>query len=357
MPSTTDRLSARGSSPRASLLALVLPALSGVACFHATPALRVNQVGYYPERVKVAVVETESSTPLAWSVVDAKGQAVARGQTELQGSDPVSGQTLHWVDFSEVHQPGRGYRVVVDADTSFPFDIDASIYRRLKYDALRYFYYNRSGIPIALPFALDFKWTRPPGHLSDAEVGCYGEPCPYKLDVTGGWYDAGDHGKYVVNGGISAWTLQNLYERTQQLGTSLGDFADGKLGIPESGNGASDLLDEARFEVEFLLKMQVPEGQERAGMAHHKVHDTTWTMLGLTPATYSESRYLHRPSTAATLNLAATAAQASRLWREQDPAFADRCLLAAKRAWNAAQRFPRDFASAMDNNGGGPYDD
>src|SRR6185436_19009227 len=107
--------------------------------------------------------------------------------------------------------------------------------------------------------------------------------CDYRLDVSGGWYDAGDQGKYVVNGGISVWTLMDEYERAKFLGTSLADFGNGKMNIPENGNGVPDLLDEARWEMEFLLKMQVPAGQPHAGMAHHKMHDANWTGIPQRP--------------------------------------------------------------------------
>ena len=133
-----------------------------------------------------------------------------------------------------------------------------------------------------------------------------------RLDVSGGWYDAGDHGKYVVNGGISTWELLSTYERARHARTGQTDkLGDGTLAIPESGNKVPDILDEARWELEFLLKMQVPDGKPLAGMAHHKMHDEQWTGLPLLPSDDPQKRELHPPSTAATLNLAATAAQAA----------------------------------------------
>ena len=138
--------------------------------------------------------------------------------------------------------------------------------------------------------------------------------------MTGGWYDAGDHGKYVINAGISVWTLLNWWERTKDFGTSAGDFADGKMNIPENANSVPDLLDEARWELEFELKMQVPEGNKLAGMVHHKIHDGNWTQLGLAPHEDPMVRFLQPPSTAATLNLAANAAQAARVWSTIDKA-------------------------------------
>src|SRR5439155_1808797 len=162
--------------------------------------------------------------------------------------------------------------------------------------------------------------------------------------------------KYVVNGGIAVWTLLDQYERARYLGASIADFGDGKLNIPERQNGVPDLLDEARWEMEFLLKMQVPAGQPLAGMAHHKIHDQAWTALPLAPHQDKMQRFLYSPSTAATLNLAATAAQCARIWKTIDAAFSARCLTAAERAWAAAQAHPALLAPTGAV-GGGPYDD
>ena len=156
---------------------------------------------------------------------------------------------------------------------------------------------------------------------------CQPGVCDYSLDVRGGWYDAGDHGKYVVNGGISVYQLMSEFERTKVAPTAQpAKLGDTTLAMPESGNGVPDVLDEARWELEFLLSMQVPAGKPLAGMAHHKIHDENWTGLPLLPSADPQQRELHPPSTAATLNLAATAAQAARLFAPYDAAFAARCL-------------------------------
>jgi endoglucanase len=102
--------------------------------------------------------------------------------------------------------------------------------------------------------------------------------------------------------------------------------------------------------------MQVPEGQPLAGMAHHKVHDAAWTALPLRPDQDQQPRYLYPPSTAATLNLAAVAAQAARVFKPIEPAFAQTCLKAAQRAYRAALAHPDLFARPV-GVGGGPYDD
>ena len=70
-----------------------------------------------------------------------------------------------------------------------------------------------------MPYAGEARWTRPAGHPGDKSVPCAPDAhCDYALDVSGGWYDAGDHGKYVVSGAISAWTLMNVYERAKADG-------------------------------------------------------------------------------------------------------------------------------------------
>ncbi len=322
------------------------------------PRIRLNQVGYFPGRSKLASVEHASTSPLGWQLLDADKQVVGEGTTSVFGDDLASGDHLHWIDFSSFKTPGEGYRLRVGEETSDAFAVGDKLYAQMKVDALRYFYHNRSGLKIVMPFAGDKKWARPAGHLADKSMRCLDElKCNYTLDVSGGWYDAGDHGKYVVNGGISVWTLLNLHERTQHLGRSLDSLGDRSLNIPESGNGVSDLLDEARWGLELFLRMQVPQGKPFAGMAHHKVHGDKWTGLPLMAHEDKTPRHLHAPSTTATLNLAANAAQAARIWREIDPAFASRCLTAAKRAWQAAKENPDKLPPSTDNVGGGPYDD
>ena len=196
-----------------------------------------------------------------------------------------------------------------------------------------------------------------PATLATRACPCAKEAgCNYSLDVSGGWYDAGDHGKYVVNSGISVWTLQNQLEMLERFGATAGDFGDGKMKVPEAGNGHPDLLDEARFNLEFMLRMQVPAGQPAAGMVHQKIHGERWSDLPTLPHQDAVKRYLRPVSTAATYDLAATAAQAARLWRKRDPAFAARCLAAAELAYTAARKSPLVRAE-KEVQGGGAYGD
>lgn len=321
------------------------------------PKVRVNQVGYLPKLEKVATVVSDSKQPLDYKLLDAKGQTVSQGKTQVVGTDAASGDSVHIVDFSAFTTPGKGYVLEVGADKSDPFDIAPGIYHTLKYDALKYFYLNRSGTPIDKAYAPRADLARPAGHPKDEAPCTKDAGCDYTVDATGGWYDAGDYGKYIVNGGISVWTLMNWYERTKYLGGDLSQWGDIKGFLPESQNKVPDVLDEARWEIEFFLKMQVPEGKPNAGMVHHKIHDVEWTALGLAPGESKQARAVHPVSTAATLNFAAVTAQAARIWKEFDPKFSKICLDAAERAWNAAKKNPNKLALRSDTIGGGPYDD
>ncbi|MGK5522255.1 glycoside hydrolase family 9 protein [Micromonospora sp. URMC 107] len=328
------------------------------------PRVRVNQVGYLPGGPKNATVVTSATDALPWQLRSAAGAVLASGSTTPRGVDAASGQNVQTLDFSSYRTPGAGLTLVVDGETSHPFDISGTLYDRLRADSLQFFYAQRSGIAIDGDL-IGAEYARPAGHLDvapnkgDTNVPCQPGVCDYSLDVRGGWYDAGDHGKYVVNGGIATYQLLNTFERTRTAATAGHGAAlgDSTLRVPERGNGVPDVLDEARWELEFLLRMQVPAGEPLAGMAHHKIHDRNWTGLPLAPHDDPEQRELHPPSTAATLNLAAVAAQCARLFAPYDAAFAKRCGTAAKTAYAAAKANPTRYASPTDSTGGGAYDD
>ncbi|MCF2126472.1 glycoside hydrolase family 9 protein [Strepomyces sp. STD 3.1] len=326
------------------------------------PRVRVNQVGYLPAGPKNATLVTDATAALPWQLKDAGGRVVAHGRSTPRGVDASSGQNVHSIDFGRHKKRGEGYTLTADGETSRPFDIGTAAYERLRTDSAKYYYTQRSGL--AISDELRPGYGRPAGHVGvapnqgDTEVPCQPGVCDYSLDVSGGWYDAGDHGKYVVNGGISTWELLSTYERSLHARTGEpSKLGDGTLDIPESGNEVPDVLDEARWELEFLLKMQVPEGQPLAGMAHHKIHDEQWTGLPLLPSDDPQKRELHPPTTAATLNLAATAAQAARLYRSYDRDFAAKALDAARTAWAAALAHPDVLADESDGIGGGAYPD
>ena len=342
------------------------------------PRVRVNQHGFEPGSPKRATLESDAADAVAWELREHSGEVVASGTTTVVGVDESAGVHVHLIDFTEVSDEGT-YSLEADGEASYSFVIRDGLYAPLMVDALNYFYLARSGIEIEAAIVGD-EYAREAGHVSrpggddvnqgDYAVACqpadvseeiYGEPWTgdYTLDVLGGWYDAGDHGKYVVNGGIAVAQLLGVWERAMRAGRGAQKaLADGSLNLPEHGDGVPDVLNEARWELDFLVSMMVPEGEELAGMVHHKVHDHGWTGIPMLPVNDPKPRLLHRPSTAATLNLAAVAAQGARLWNAYDSIYAAGLLEAAITAWKAALEHPDIYAPVEDGrNGGGPYDD
>lgn len=164
-------------------------------------------------------------------------------------------------------------------------------------------------------------------------------------DVSGGWYDAGDYGKYVTSGSIAVW----------QLLATLDVMA---CRAPASAGLRDGVLAECRWQLDWLMRMQVPADRPFAGLAFHRVHGVTWSPLPGWPHLDPTARVVHRPSTPAALHLAAATAAGARHFRSSDPAYAERLLAVARSAHAAALRHPvllppDDHA----RHGGGPYDD
>ncbi len=366
--------------------------------------IRVNQVGYYTNLAKKAslVVDKGAAAGQTFTLKNSSGTTVFTGKSTDFGYDADSDENIQILDFSECKTPGT-YTLSCGDATSYEFEISDNLYDGILTDAVNYYYQNRSGINIESKYitsqgenssksalehvaghkpdtaAIQTKWVKT--YAADgADV-----ESSQSLDCTGGWYDAGDHGKYVVNGGVSVWTLQNMYERalSEDNNSDVKKFADGSgtVVIPEAGNKYPDILDEARVELEWMFKMIVPSSYKMSvydvkdvngkaigsttgkyeNMVFHKMHDHKWTGLGVLPNDYAEEwgtkRIVKPPSTAATLNLAANAAQAARLWEEYDPTFAATCLKNAKACYAAAKANPELYAPLDQAIGGGAYGD
>jgi endoglucanase len=338
---------------------------------HERKEILLNQLGYYLTLSKKATLVSSSKTPVDFEIFDSSNSSVYKGKSIPKGKESDSGDDVHILDFSDFVVQGTGFTIKSGSASSHPFDIinDGNLYTNVLYDSLKYFYLNRSGIPIEQQYTPTPELARPAGHspdkaktevITESASAKWDFPTAIDIDVTGGWYDAGDFGKYVVNGGISVWTLQNLYEHAvKRTQTHLPMYADGVMNIPESGNGFPDVLDEARYELEFMFKMVVPSTAPKyQGMVFHKMHDEKWTGLAIAPAEDTESvRIIKPPTTAATLNLAAVAAQGYRVWKDIDVTFAEKCLQEAKSAYEAAKKYPDRFAPLDQAIGGGPYGD
>ncbi|MBR3419430.1 MAG: glycoside hydrolase family 9 protein [Oscillospiraceae bacterium] len=343
--------------------------------------ISVNQLGYFTKGAKTAVLGDNQSNPshLPWSesirlnkdsytfelVSASSGEAVYTGTTGKKFYDENSQENVCRIDFSEYTTPGTYYLRIKDTEwRSFEFQIADNPYQDDTNDmltnALNYFYQNRSGMDIEAKYITSGETgtlAHRGGHKQDLayiqtewrDIYMDKQEAPQtyassKADVTGGWYNAADHTKSMIEGGMAVWTLQNMYERSlKHAGRSVFKDGSGTCVVPETGNAAPDILDECRYELDFMEKMKVDASErtwgELAGLYYHQVQDSKWTGLAVRPWDYQEEweteRIIKPPTFAATLNYAACAAQATRLWQEYDAAYAKKLMINAAEAYQA----------------------
>jgi endoglucanase len=274
----------------------------------------VNQLGYRPGDPKEARL-TRAATQ--FTVVDrTSGRAVYQGQPRwITDHDPASGDAVYGLDFSTVTTPGQYYLQVPGVGRSFDFQIAEDVYASALATVLRGFYLQRCGAPI-----VDDRWGRPACHLADATVWGSDTHVP----ATGGWHDAGDYGKYLPSAGRAVHTLLTAYE-----------FYAGRFPVTATpGRSLPRVLDEVKWELDWLLKLQGPDGG-----VHHKVTNKGWDGY-VTPDQDHSTRYAFEVSSAGTADFAAMLAAASRIYAPFDPAFARGALAAAERAWGYLEQHP-----------------
>jgi endoglucanase len=323
----------------AALLAVLAASAFAGASGPLAAAPAVDQLGYLPGGAKWAVVaggDVAASRADSFTVVDAiTGRAVFQGPLLAPARWAPAREDARLADFSALQAPGR-YRVHVDGGAdSAAFVIAPDAYRALAVAALKAYYFNRASLALAPEFA--GPWARAAGH-PDTQVRVHPSAAgPHRAagDVIaspGGWYDAGDYNKYVVNAGISVYTLLAAYEQFPAF------FRELPTHIPETGNGLPDVVNESLWELQWLLTMQDPDD----GGVYHKLTDGQFDGVEM-PAQASGTRYVVQKSTAATLDFAAVMAQASRVMRafeSQRPGLSDRMLAASRKAWDWAQAHP-----------------
>jgi len=283
--------------------------------------IRFNQVGYYPREVKEFVVADYDAS--SFLILNAKGKKVHEGKLADKGTWDASGENVLVGDFTPLRKAGYFTIQLNTGITSAPFKIVPGVYEEALDATVKSFYFQRASMPIEEQYGGIYQ--RAAGHPDDQ---CIFHPSTGKADGTmnspGGWYDAGDYGKYVVNAAISVGQMLNLLEMVP--GAIPGD----QLNIPESGNGTLDLLDEIRYELDWVATMQ-----DEDGGVFHKL--TALNFGGfIMPSEYDLDRYIIGKGTASSLNFAAAMAQASRVYADIDPDFSSRILESAERAWSWA---------------------
>lgn len=286
-----------------------------------TANLRINQVGYRPFDLKRGIVEGTGSQFL---IVPAEGgTALFSGSLEDPVLDSVTGRQVHPVDFSAFSIPGRYRLVIDDVGASYPFLIGEDAYQAVDDAVLKFFYYQRCGIELDGAHAGD--WQHPACHLEEGKV--YGDDSLHR-QASGGWHDAGDYGRYVVNTAVSAANLLLAHDLFPDA------FSDA-VGIPESGNGVPDVLDEVRHALEWMLRMQDPD----TGGVYHKLTSTNFPALLLMPQFDLMQLYFSSVSSTATADFAALLAMAARVYAPVDAAFSQACLQASEKAWGWLQAY------------------
>lgn len=284
----------------------------------------IDQEGYRPNTTKYVFVSAAADS---FFVKDAftNGMVFGNALVLFKANDPATGMTIYRGDFSAFQTPGNYYIEVNGVGVSETFAVQDTVYDEVYRKSLKGFYFQRCGVDLVGPYATPY--FRNAGHLADgfyhASTGLSG----FHL-ATKGWYDAGDYGKYTVNAGISVGTLLMAHEEFP------GRFAKDDLNIPESGNGIPDILDEARFELEWLLKMQ-----DNTGGVYHKLTKENFAGY-IMPANDTGTRYIYEISSTATGDFAAMMARAYRVYLPVDAAFAQTCLAAAEAAWNYLESHP-----------------
>ncbi|MBI1764186.1 MAG: glycoside hydrolase family 9 protein [Acidobacteria bacterium] len=304
--------------------------------------IHVDQFGYLPALKKVAVI-----AEAALNNANASGyqpgtmfeirrsvdnRVVLRSQPSVWRQGAVhaqSGDRVWWFDFSALTQTGEYY--VYDPSNALrsdSFRIGVDVYRSVLQQATRMFFYQRCGHAKQQPFA-DARWADSACHLADRRARDVHAPhdAATERDLSGGWHDAGDYNKYTI---LTAETLSDLlFAFSNNRAIWADDF-----NLPESGNGVPDLLDEIKWELDWLLRMQNRDGSVLTKLSAADFQSAA------PPSADATVRYYGAASTSATLAAAVSFAHAALVYREYMPAYAERLESAAGRAWRWAAAHP-----------------
>ena len=295
----------------------------------------VNQVGFLPGDVKKAVLSFNSPD---FKVVDSSQKAVFEGKTTHVGTDDISGEDVFVADFSTLKTAGK-YTVVAGNEKSASFEISDNVYDKMMKDICKCFYYLRCGKGLDKKYA--GVYYHEPCHLTKATV--YGENVD-PVDVSGGWHDAGDYGRYSTAGSVAVAHLLYGVRFFKNL-------LDVKFDIPEEKCDKGvlpDILAEVKVELDFLMKMQRDNGS-----VWHKV--TTFNHADfIMPEEDTAELFLFSVSSLATADIAAVFALAYSVYKDYDNAYANTLLERALKAYKWLQDNPQPllFKNADGSNTG-----
>ncbi|MBO4714020.1 MAG: glycoside hydrolase family 9 protein [Fibrobacter sp.] len=305
----------------------------------------VNQLGYYPDAEKTVVFPGNDANGL--EVRDLKGKTVLKLKAPLVYDWDYSGEEVQTFDISAVKTPGT-YRLFRGGEyVGTPVVVGKNVYGDLVKASLKWFYYQRASMALEPQYA--GKWARAAGHKDDkviiygSDKATGGKGAGKTIKSSRGWYDAGDYGKYIVNSGITVFTLLEIYEHFPKYADSL------SWNIPREFPKYPELLEEVRYNLDWMLTMQ-----DKDGGVYHKV--TTLKFGGsVLPENDIAPRYAIIKNVTASLDFASVMAQASVVYRNIDKAYADKMLKAAESAYAWAKKNPEAFYKQPDDVQTGSY--
>ena len=301
--------------------------------------IRMNQVGFAPDQEKTATIDVDSlnAAPCTLYIVNCTSHdTVWQGTASETMVNPVSGKFRQIVDFSELTEIGEYQIILINQKTPNTqyFSIANHPYRELTRKALRAFYYQRASMDIVEPYAEGY--ARKAGHPDDhvlvhASAATDERPEGTVISSPGGWYDAGDYNKYIVNSGFTMGVWLMSYELNKAYFDAL------QLNIPESGSAMPDMLEEAMYNIRWMLTMQDTDGG-----VYHKLTEPNFEKF-IRPDQCKKPRYVVMKTTAAALDFAATMALAARVYAPYDPAFCEQAAEAAELAYAWALEHPEVY--------------
>ncbi|MEM9821247.1 MAG: glycoside hydrolase family 9 protein [Bacteroidota bacterium] len=321
---------------------------SGVASHE----IRYNQVSYLTDRQKlISVVANLPFSNLPYAIYrEGDPSPVMEGLVSNAGIWSASQEYVGTVDFSSLNEAGN-YSFQTP-EKSINFSISSNGYDELCAASIKYYYYNRASQELLPEYA--GPWARPLGHPDDEVIVHFSaasssRPTGTIISAPKGWYDAGDYNKYIVNSGISTYTLLAAYEHYPEY------YQELNVDIPEQGGDLPDLLDEVIWNLDWMLSMQDPED----GGVYHKLTGLNFSGI-IMPHQYNFDRYVVQKTTSAALNFAAVMAVASRIFAEYEdakPGYSATLITAAAQAYDWAKANPTIYYNQPSNVNTGQYGD
>lgn len=302
----------------------------------------INEIGYLPNEKKIAVALYDGKYTLYDSASD---KAVKSYEAVYFGKDEVSDDECYKIDFSDVTTQGAYYLANDKNEKSAVFNISASAYSEVIKAMIKCLYFQRCGCGLDEKYAGVYKHDI--CHTSKAilvEDYLNKVANPKEYEVTGGWHDAGDFGRYISAAAVAVGHILYAYELFPD------NFKE-QLNIPESGNGVEDVLNEVRYELEWMLKMQAENG----GL-YHKL--TTYNHADfIMPEFDTAQLYIFPISSVSTADFAACMAVASRIYKKYDEVFAKKMMDASIKAYEWLDNNGNVEFHNPENCNTGEYDD